>query len=253
MVHPRRHSFIRMLPAIVLPALLAFGCSSGPSGVVDLGSAPGQPGVTPPGATDPAQTFREVTIYYISGNEGALKLVPETHSVPYTPRVATAALDELVHGTPHQADHSTPFPRTSNILAVTISGGVATVDWSQEVLGATVPADEEAMGIQSVVWTLTEFPSIDSVRFTVEGRDRGQVPSGRLIENWWGHVGLGAQALDPGCCSAAPAGGCLTVVMKAATLIRDGGVLLNCYARMTGLRHCRHSMSRVQHCPYPAA
>jgi spore germination protein GerM len=149
--------------------------------------------VSPPGATDPAQTFREVTIYYVTGNEGALKLVPETHSVPYTPRVATSALDELVHGTPHQADHSTPFPRTSNILAVTISGGVATVDWSQEVLGATVPADEEALGIQSVVWTLTEFPSIDSVRFTVEGRDRGQVPSGRLIENWWGHVGLGAQ------------------------------------------------------------
>ena len=82
---------------------------------------------------------------------------------------------------------------SSDLLAVTISGGVATVDWSQEVLGATVPADEEALGIQSVVWTLTEFPSIDSVRFTVEGRDRGQVASGRLIENWWGHVGLGAQ------------------------------------------------------------
>jgi hypothetical protein len=193
MLHPHRHSFVRMLPATFLPALLAFGCSSGPSRVVDLGSAPGQPGVSPPGATDPAQTFREVTIYYVTGNEGALKLVPETHSVPYTPRVATSALDELVHGTPHQADHSTPFPRTSNILAVTISGGVATVDWSQEVLGATVPTDEEALGIQSVVWTLTEFPSIDSVRFTVEGRDRGQVPSGRLIENWWGHVGLGAQ------------------------------------------------------------
>jgi len=196
MLHPRRHclvSFVRRLPAIVLPALLAFGCSSGPSGVVDLGSAPGQPGVSPLSATDPTQTFREVTIYYVTGIEGTLKLVPETHSVPYSPRVATSALDELVHGTPHQGDHTTPFPRTSNILAVTISGGVATVDWSQEVLGANVPADEEAMGIQSVVWTLTEFPNIHSVRFTVEGRDRGQVPGGRLIENWWGHVGLGAQ------------------------------------------------------------
>src|SRR5207244_8889446 len=38
------------------------------------------------------------------------------------------------------------------------------------------------------------------------------------------------------------------VVMKAAIVIPAGGVLLNCCARVTGLRHCRHSMGRVQHC-----
>lgn len=192
MLRPRRRACRRILPAIML-SVLAGGCGSGPSTVVDLGSAPGQPGVSPLGATDPALTFREVKIYYLAGSEGALRLVPETHSVLSTPRVATSALEELVHGTPQHVDHSESFPRTSRILSVTISGGVATVDWSQEVLGATVPADEEALGIQSVVWTLTEFPNIHSVRFTVEGRDRGQVPGGRLIENWWGHVGLGAQ------------------------------------------------------------
>lgn len=192
---PAPRALLRTLLAALLPVLLVSACGAGPSGVVDLGPAPGRGGLSPTqgGAPDAPQTFREVRIYYLTGVAGALRVVPETHSVLRTPRVATSALEELVHGTPQRPEDRTPFPRAARILAVTISEGVATVDWSPEVLAARVSAEEEALGIRSAVLTLTEFPSIVSVRFTVEGRDRGPVPGGRLIEDWWGHVGLSAQ------------------------------------------------------------
>lgn len=132
-------------------------------------------------------------IYYLTQRQEELRLVREAHAVPNTPRIAAAALEELVHGAPHRPDHWTPFPAAAQILSVTISEGVATVDWSSQVLDANVGAEVEALGIQSVVWTLTEFRSITGVRFTVQGQDRGTTENGRMIEDWWGHVGLGGQ------------------------------------------------------------
>jgi hypothetical protein len=61
------------------------------------------------------------------------------------------------------------------------------------VLTAKVGAEAEAYGIQSVVYTLTDLPRIEKVRFTVEGRDSGTASNGRTIEDWWGHVGLSGQ------------------------------------------------------------
>ena len=53
-----------------------------------------------------------------------------------------------------------------------IEDKVATVDWSAEVLEGSGGARVEELAIQSIVYTLTEFPTISSVRFTVEGKAR---------------------------------------------------------------------------------
>jgi spore germination protein GerM len=145
-----------------------------------------------PEAPEPAR-YRQVNVYYLTEKDGRLLLIREVHDVVATPRIATAAMEELVHGSPHRPDHTSPFPRAAQILSVTISEGVATVDWSAAVLEAQVGADAETLGIQSAVWTLTEFPTIGRVRFTVEGREAGVASNGRRIEDWWGHAGLRGQ------------------------------------------------------------
>ncbi|MEG3070925.1 MAG: GerMN domain-containing protein [Candidatus Syntrophopropionicum ammoniitolerans] len=75
------------------------------------------------------------------------------------------------------------LPAATKVNSIDIEDGLATVDFSQEVLHANVGASGEALGIQSIVNTLTEFPEIKKVSFTVEGEVETAM-------DWWGHVGL---------------------------------------------------------------
>jgi hypothetical protein len=182
---------------LLVPLALAIAVGACAKTVTPSSTAPSPTASTTTPATTPVATgSMEVKIYYLVSFGARLRLAPERHRVEKTQAVAKAALEELVHGHAQDPDHSTPFPRSGSINSVTIANGVATVDWSAEVLTASVGADEEALGIQSAVYTLTEFPSITKVRFTVEGKDRGTASNGRAIEDWWGHVGLAGQPWD---------------------------------------------------------
>lgn len=189
---------MKKLFGIALPLVLAAGACTRSAPVEPGGGSPtptSTPIATAP-ASPTAPATREVTIYYLIGSGTDLWLAPERHRVPVTTRIATRALEELVHGTAQDPDHFTPFPNKARINSVTIANGVATVDWSAEVLEASAGSTTESLGIQSVVWTLTEFTSIRRVRFTVEGKDRGAASNGRTIEDWWGHVTLSGQPWD---------------------------------------------------------
>lgn len=193
---------MRKIVASLLLALGAVACSEGTL----PGAGPGPSnGVSSSPSTSPSPVTTETTlveIYYLVAapgggeREGKLFITPERHRVAKTPAIARAALEELVHGKAQDPDHSTPFPRESTINSVVIKDKVATVDWSAEVLTASAGAETESLGIQSVVYTLTEFSSISTVRFTVEGKDRGAASNGRTIEDFWGHVGLSGQPWD---------------------------------------------------------
>jgi germination protein M len=202
---------VRMKPfsaAILTAALVLSACSAQAEGPLRaerptpaLSPTPPTPLPAPPIPADPGLVLvrqnsprplpkREVVVYYLTLMHGRQHLVGERHVVEETPRIATAAMEKLLHGTPHRRDHLVPFPKKAVIRGVTISQGVATVDWSSDVLEASMGANSEWLAIQAAVWTLTEFPSIKEVRFTVEGKDQGVASNGRLVEDWWGHVGL---------------------------------------------------------------
>jgi spore germination protein GerM len=183
---------LRHLPATaaVLAALLLPACGTAGTEVVDAGPAPARDEEPPAEPTVPSTT--EVTVYYVAPEGNRLVLARERHTVPKAPRIATAALEEVVHGT-SEAGLPNPFPPGARVLSVTIAVGTATVDFNAAVLDAAMGGEAEAAAIQSAVWTLTEFPTITQVRFTVEGRDRGPASNGRAIEDWWGHVGLAGQ------------------------------------------------------------
>jgi germination protein M len=180
--------------ALVALALLTVACAKT--------QTTGRPTPTPSTSSSPSPTATtttgttRVTVYYLVSYKNRMYLAPERTTVAKTQTIARTALDALVHGTPQDPDHSTPFPRAATINSVTVDNTVATVDWNAEVLNATVGARAEALGIQSAVYTLTGFPTITKVRFTVEGKDHGPASNGKMIEDWWGHVGLSAQPWD---------------------------------------------------------
>ena len=132
--------------------------------------------------SDSAQTM-EIAVYYLKSTDKEIYLVREVHQVEKTTEVAQAALNELIKGDPVTPGAARVLPEDTRILGINIDNGLATVDFSPEVLRANVGSSSEGLGITSIVNTLTEFPTIQEVAFTVDGQ----------VENamdWWGHVGL---------------------------------------------------------------
>jgi germination protein M len=108
-------------------------------------------------------------------------LLPVNREVDETVAVARAAMEELLAGpTFEERAHDvavgtigTQIPEGTTLLGVDIDGDVATVDLSSEFASGDIDNDEReswAIRLAQVTYTLTQFPTIESVRFLVEGK-----------------------------------------------------------------------------------
>ncbi|MGQ9556866.1 MAG: Gmad2 immunoglobulin-like domain-containing protein [Desulfurispora sp.] len=145
---------------------------------------PAAPPPPPPSTKKQTAQYLDLAVYYLMDDGKQPYLVREIHRVPYTTAVASAALHELISTPPSTPGAHAVLPPRTRVLGIKIENGLCTVNFSEEVLKANVGAAGEALGIQSIVNTLTEFPEIRQVSFQVNG----QVDE--RIRNWWGHVGL---------------------------------------------------------------
>jgi hypothetical protein len=125
-----------------------------------------------------------IAVFYLKISDQDEYLVREVHKLPDTKNVLEAALQELILGKPLTPGAYKVLSPQTKILGITVEDGLATVNFSRQVLTANVGSKGEALGIQSIVNTLTEFSEIQRVSFLVEGKldDR--------TRDWWGHVGL---------------------------------------------------------------
>lgn len=163
-------------------------------------AAPGSPSITPvpqtttaPPTDEPTPTPAPATArptahptqaptgttvvrnYYVlgsfTGNEG---LVPVLREVPETKGLARAALTTLLEG-PRGAELEgspamyTAIPDGTRLLGISVDNGTATVDLSREFAtgGGTYAVSAR---LAQVVYTLTQFSTVDRVRFELDGK-----------------------------------------------------------------------------------
>ena len=126
-----------------------------------------QPLPTPSPA--PAQTMVLRAYYVLSGNPGVEGLVPVLHEIPETTGVARAAMDALLRGDGLDGRLSSAIPAGSRLLGLSIRDGIATVDLSREFESGGGSASM-SYRLGQVVYTLTQFPTIEVVAFHIEGR-----------------------------------------------------------------------------------
>ena len=101
-------------------------------------------------------------------------LVPVARSVPKTTDGVAAALEALLKGpTAAEADSipalSTAIPANTLLLGVSIADGVATVDLSRQYEAGGGRASMFGR-LAQVVYTMTGFPTIESVSFLLDGQ-----------------------------------------------------------------------------------
>ncbi len=142
--------------------------STEPSG--EPGSSPG-PTESP--ATSPAGTMLVRAYFVLGGDPGSVGLVPVLREVPKTAQVATAAMDALLTGP--TADESaertitSAVPAGTRLLGISIKNGLATVDLSTEFDSGGGSASMHDR-LAQVVYTLTQFSTVKSVVFQIEGQ-----------------------------------------------------------------------------------
>jgi germination protein M len=146
-------------------------------GEPDITPAPsGGPSAGPGGSPDPSASPGATTIirtyFYYGGELGTAGLVPLLREVPETRAVATAAMTALLEGTTIESaerEITSAVPAGSRLLGLTIEDGVATVDLSSEFEsgGGSMSV---LVRLGQVVYTLTQFPTVQTVQFEIEGK-----------------------------------------------------------------------------------
>lgn len=168
--------------ALVLAAAALAGCEV-PSVVGDAGTlaqADAATTTTLPGVTTTAGGLQQSTTttvgaatstvrVYFSRDE---KMAAATRVVPRTAQLGAAAMKALLEGpTAEEKDVGmvSCVPEGTTFLGLDIKNGVATVNLSQEY-GSGGGSLSMFTRLAQVVFTLTQFPSIDGVRFKLDGK-----------------------------------------------------------------------------------
>ena len=140
-------------------------------GSTPSGSPAGTPAPTPTPTPASGDTIVIRAYYVLDGEPGVEGLVPTLWEVPETTAVARAAMETLLRGE-ILADYdrlATAIPAGTRLLGLSIKDGVATVDLSREFeSGGGSASAFRRLG--QVVYTLTQFSTVRSVLFQVEGR-----------------------------------------------------------------------------------
>ena len=143
------------------------------------GDPSGDPTSSPTASPEPTESPAAagttiVRAYFVlgsfTGNEG---LVPVLREVPETRAVAAAAMRELLHGPEGAELEGRPamysaIPEGTRLLGIEIDGSTATVDLSGAFASGGGSAGMLAR-LGQVVYTLTQFSTVDKVRFQLDG------------------------------------------------------------------------------------
>jgi sporulation and spore germination protein/immunoglobulin-like protein involved in spore germination len=181
--------------ATISVALLAFllgACTPSTGGLGSVGSAapsaepsvvPGSPDLTPApsspaGTPEPTSPTTGTTVvrayFYLGGPPGSEGFVAVLREIPSTQAVARAAMNALLAGPQGRelfdgAGISSAIPAGTELRGLSISNGIATVDLSSD-FEAGAGSASTIVRLGQVVYTLTQFPTVTSVVFQVEGR-----------------------------------------------------------------------------------
>jgi sporulation and spore germination protein/immunoglobulin-like protein involved in spore germination len=143
--------------------------SDAPESTPNPSATPGQT-ATPPAS--PAGTMIVRAYFVLGGEPGTVGLVPVLREVPKTTAVATTAMKSLLAGptSKESSDRSitSAIPDGTRLLGLSVKNGVATVDLSTEYDsgGGTTSMQYR---LAQVVYTLTQFSTVKSVVFQIEG------------------------------------------------------------------------------------
>jgi hypothetical protein len=136
------------------------------------GSPGTSPAATPAASPTGATTVR--TYFFLGSFTGNFGLAPVERQIAQTQAVGAASIGALLAGPIEPELSASPamysrVPDGTRFLGLQISNGVATVNLSSEFEAGGGDNDAVSGRIAQVVYTLTQFPTVQTVRFEFDG------------------------------------------------------------------------------------
>jgi germination protein M len=129
----------------------------------------------------------ETTVFYATGRS----LVQEP-KVVNAKDVYNQTMQEWLKADPQLNTGIAVVQPQTKILSVTVKDGVATIDFDKSVLDFKATAPEKMLAYAAILETMGQFPEINKVQFTVEGKSSGTI-GGKDVKAFWGDVSLNKQ------------------------------------------------------------
>jgi len=131
-----------------------------------------------------AETRRPVTVYYQDGDG---YLVPMTRWILLQQGIARAAVSLSIDSAIAREEVAyygiyPVIPEDTDILGIDIRNGIATIDFDRHLLNYSNEASERNI-VASIVYTLTEFKTINKVRILINGYTQDILKYGTNISN----------------------------------------------------------------------
>lgn len=125
--------------------------------------------------------LKDVKLYFILFDEEDAYLVEEVHEIENVSGIARLTLETLRDVTPKTKDATNPIHESTLINNIYIKDKIIVVDFSKGIEKSNYGSTAEALQVQAIVNTLTQFPTVDGVIFKVDGSED--------IEDWLSHIG----------------------------------------------------------------
>ena len=126
-------------------------------------------------------SLKDVKLYFIYFDETDEYLVEETHSIKNVEGIAKFTLENLRDIEPKTEGAMNPIYKEAKIEGISINDGIAKVNFSKEIENTNFGSSAEALQVNAIVNTLTQFPTIEGVVFNVGGKSD--------VEMWLSHIG----------------------------------------------------------------
>lgn len=145
----------------------------------------GQTGVPDPTISMPEKA-RTVLVYFSTGNT----LVQEKHVVADSKNIIKTAIDEVLAAKPQENKDIAIVQPECKVLDVKVDKeGVATINFSKEVLDFEATPKEKLLAFGAIQETLKQFKELKAFKFQVQGKENGMV-NGKDVKRFWEAVSL---------------------------------------------------------------
>ncbi|HLV10191.1 MAG TPA: LysM peptidoglycan-binding domain-containing protein [Halanaerobiales bacterium] len=121
-------------------------------------------------------------LYFLKFIQNSAFLIPEERMIPVTHNLYTSVIEELIKGPVKTADTSIPLIPETRVLGIYVKDGIAHLNFSNEVRRASVGSMGEALLLNAIGNSLTEFREIKGVNILINGQS-GDSIGGHIILN----------------------------------------------------------------------
>ncbi len=173
-----RKAFVGTLLVSLLAALLLLsGCGSRRFG-----------GEVPEPTSIPERTVK-VSVFFSTGRS-----ISREARIVDAEDVYAATFAEVIEARPENEKAPVVQP-TAPVRSVTFQNGLVTVDWDRAVLDFEAQPEEYEFAWAAMVLTFGQFPEVERLAFTVEGKTDGEI-DGKDVSKFWGAVTLADSPWD---------------------------------------------------------